>query len=889
MDPISVAASIAGLVTLAASLAGVTNRFITGLRHAKDDAQILTDELTALQNILRKLEAANVEKGSPATLIPNSAILHSHSKALHKRFESLLKKLESVPHSTVGKLTWPIKREELTETITHIRAFGSLIHFALSVDTWSLLLSSSNDAKHLLAQQIESVEALNRIVSRTDALEEAVQRQTVVLENSVQEEHRRRLLSWLSDGAQETRHESVKKTRQPGTGQWLLDHSDFTKWADRHTGANLLWCPGDMGSGKTHLCSLVIDHLRKAFSGNDTEVAFFYFNYADASSQSMARVVGSLMRQILQRSARPIPTMITRLHEKHGTIDELSLKDLQASLLQVIDLPEATFLVFDAIDEVETTVTLTPFLDLIEVISSSSKGNICTTGRQHNPDLEAKLGRAFTISIKAHDEDLRRYIRSKLNDSSASAYLDDDEFQAEILNQLMTSAHGLFLLPALQLEGMLLEPTRGDMEDAMQSMPISLAGVLDKNIDRIIRQTPSRSSLGLSALRWLSSARRPLKSQELCDILSLDLSQRRALHEKYQPTSEMILTCCQGLVYLDSSRQTLHLVHLAIREHVRSKEHQLFGESIQKLACKSCLVYLLDDAFVRGPVEVPLRHPGTSLDDTELLRLLKKHTFLDYLSKNWSWHVQDCLGDPNVRVLLMKVLQSQARIGLTVQISRYLEGYRDMYWSLEHVYSFSSLHLASELGLTEIACELIDTGKAAVDCTSSIDGTPLITAASSNELETMKALLQRGADPYKANWYGNSLHCAAERNCLDTPRELLALGMDPNVQSPTKRTALSCTMDRDNVEAAELLLQYNAAMHYGTIGRTLKRSFLGEISITKSVDMLHMVVNGGHVRSDDRATAERAIEGMIGHGLSLDEASQLMKALEDQNAKAGAD
>ena len=48
-------------------------------------------------------------------------------------------------------------------------------------------------------------------------------------------------------------------------------------------------------------------------------------------------------------------------------------------------------------------------------------------------------------------------------------------------------------------------------------------------------------------------------------------------------------------------------------------------------------------------------------------------------------------------------------------------------------------------------------------------------------------------------------------------KEILSAGVDVNVKSPLRRTALSCTVDRDCEDAAEELLQQGATMWYGTI------------------------------------------------------------------------
>ncbi len=889
MDPVSAAASIAGLIALTGSVIQVSHQFVSGVRHAKDDAQSLIDELNTLAGLLHKLETIFVARPKDAPTLDDSSVLQCSSRVLGARFEAVRQKLESTSQSRIRSLIWPIEKKDHLETIAQTRAFGQLIHFALSVDTWSLLSSTSGETATILAKQIDGLQALDTIGQRIDTLEQAVKGQTLVLQERHLDEDRQKVLDWLANDVQGKLHERITSNRVTGTGQWLLGHPDFQQWTDLKSSANVLWCPGVMGSGKTNLCSRVIDHLREETFQSKNDVAFFYFSHADAPTQTIGSVVGSLIRQLLQNPDRPISPTFSQLSKKHESIEGLSTDELYTILVQCIDEHDGVYLLFDAVDETDTIKTLQPLLNLVTKLKEVSKLRICATGRDHNHEIRVTFDTGLTIPIKADDSDLRIFIQSKMDSANSSELLQDDELRAEISQQLMSSAHGLFLLPALQLNRVLQEPTRGYMEDALQQLPGSLVGVLDQNIDRILNQSASRRTTGMNALMWLCNVQRPLHRDELSDVLSLDLLHKRDLHKKYRPSAKVIVECCQGLIYLDEASQTIHLVHLAVREHIITYELRLYGEPTSKIIARACFLYLLDPAFDHGPRESANHPPNESSVENEILGFLNDHPVFHYLSSNCGWHARDYLADPEVRSLLMQFLLSPARTARSVQVGRYVSNYRYRYWSLEHVWSVSGLHLACEFGLTEVACELIDTGKADVDSETSIGGTALITAASSNQLDTLRALLQRGADAYKANWYGNALHCAAERNCLDTLRELLALHVNPNTLSPTRRTALSCTTDRECVEAAEILLQNGASMYYGVIASTSKRSFFGEIAALGSVNMLNMIVQGGYVSGEDTAIATRTIEAMIGKGLSLEEARQLTQRLEYCQAGAQVD
>ena len=875
MDPLSVAASVAGLVGLVGGLVQLTSQFITGVRHAKDGAQSMIDELNALQSTLQKLQDFLTSRDPKSLSFGDTSLLYSHSKALTTKLGVLHKTLEHASQSKIRRLAWPISQKDYLEAINSIRAFSHLVHFALSIDTCTLLSRTSDEIVETLTQQIKGLKLLDSIEARIAPLEQAVNGQTLILEAARRRTERANLLHWLADDAQEKQHERIKKTRVSGTGQWLLRHDEFLNWTDQSEGSNMLWCPGEMGSGKTNLASLVIDERRNHNDDGKNAMGFFYFSYAETQRHSMNYILESLIRQLLANPERPIPQSLLQLHGKHENGTSPSAKDLQAALLEIVDEFEIVYLVFDALDEMDATETRGPFLRFLKTLKGLSKLRLFVTSRPHCQDIHATFENSVTINVKADEDDVRSFIRSQV-DYANSPDLLDDTFGAEISDQLVQEAQGLFLLPALKLKRVLQEPTRGDMRDALRDLPSSLAGVLDDNVRRIFRQTASRRCLALNALMWLCHARMPLSAGEFPDIVSFDLTRKHALDENYRPSARVIVECCQGLVFLDEATDTFHLVHLAVQEHLLNRELQIFGDSTARLVAKTCLLYFLDPAFDQGPALLQKDLSKDAIEEItyqEILKFLQHHSFFAYLSHSWGWHARECPTDPEVRSLLMRFLDSRARVARATQLYRFTSGFRGRYWDGREAWSVNGVHLASEFGLTELACELIDTGKAEVDYPSRIGTTALIKAASSDQLDTLRELLRRGADPYNANWYGNSLHCAAEANCVLTLHELLDFGVDPNALAPNGRTALSCTIDKDCVEAAEMLLQHGASMKYPAVPgsanlKAWRRSFLREILKFRSTKLLKMVVRGGYVASED---ATEVIRRMVQTGRLAEE------------------
>lgn len=78
-----------------------------------------------------------------------------------------------------------------------------------------------------------------------------------------------------------------------------------------------------------------------------------------------------------------------------------------------------------------------------------------------------------------------------------------------------------FLLAVLHVQTILNEPTVGEMEEALDHLPLNLHAAFDETINRIKRQSEGRSRLALLSLLWISHARRPLQFAELVDALAI--------------------------------------------------------------------------------------------------------------------------------------------------------------------------------------------------------------------------------------------------------------------------------------------------------------------------------------------------------------------------------
>ena len=347
------------------------------------------------------------------------------------------------------------------------------------------------------------------------------------------------------------------------------------------------------------------------------------------------------------------------------------------------------------------------------------------------------------------------------------------------------------------MRSLLNEPTIGEMEDALGSMPVTLHDAFDEMVTRIQRQPEGRRRLAMQTLTWLSHATSPLTVTELSEALAIRTGQK-SLNRRYSPSQKSMIACCFGLVTVDEESSTVRLAHYSIQEYLRDRGTEIFPSAETELAEK-CLTYLLLDPLSQGCCEFV----------HEILARIKEYPFLRYATSYWGHHTRRCRSEKIVK-LAVEFLNSQPRRAMSTQIYNFSRGLRKEYWIPEEVNSVTGLHVASSFGLEYAARDILASGNIEIDAETKMGTTPLISAAAAGNIKIIQLLLREKADTRKTNWYGTALHCAAEAGQCESIRVLLDTGMDVDCRDPFERTSLHCAVGMGRTSAVALLLRRGA-------------------------------------------------------------------------------
>ena len=105
------------------------------------------------------------------------------------------------------------------------------------------------------------------------------------------------------------------------------------------------------------------------------------------------------------------------------------------------------------------------------------------------------------------------------------------------------------MLVKLNIDAVLQETTIHRRRQKLRAMTdgLGLEDAFGVTLGRIKGQGEERGRLGMAALMWVSFSERPLKANELCHALAVEIGSPN-LNTANVPSISTLLACCQGLV-----------------------------------------------------------------------------------------------------------------------------------------------------------------------------------------------------------------------------------------------------------------------------------------------------------------------------------------------------
>jgi len=245
---------------------------------------------------------------------------------------------------------------------------------------------------------------------------------------------------------------------------------------------------------------------------------------------------------------------------------------------------------------------------------------------------------------------------------------------------------------------------------------------------RLKAQKGYKSALGLKVLMWVLYSERPLRAEELCHALGVEIGSADRDLENV-PTLRTLITSCLGLVVVEASSSTVRLVHFTLQEHL-SSDPTLFHSPHSAIA-EVCLTYL-NSRYVQ------------ELSPT-LCSAPSKMALLEYASFYWGEHVRKGM-TANVKVLALRLLDRfDEHISAQLLLFHYNDDKRSSpnFDMIGGPSGFTGLHGVAFFGIVEIFAPLLEMKNWDFDAADYNGSTALTWAARRGQEEMVEMLLER--------------------------------------------------------------------------------------------------------------------------------------------------
>jgi len=137
-EPVSLAASIAGLLSLGVQVSQIARDYVNGVRRASNDVEEFLQELGALVKVLRQLdELLKGDRIGKVNFNQTSVLFLAHDACQKELIASRSKLLSrSHGHKIIRALAWPFVKNEHQQTIAAMHRWVQTFQFALTIDGW---------------------------------------------------------------------------------------------------------------------------------------------------------------------------------------------------------------------------------------------------------------------------------------------------------------------------------------------------------------------------------------------------------------------------------------------------------------------------------------------------------------------------------------------------------------------------------------------------------------------------------------------------------------------------------------------------------------------------------------------------------------------------------
>ncbi|KAL7932079.1 putative ankyrin repeat-containing protein [Trichoderma chlorosporum] len=675
----------------------------------------------------------------------------------------------------------------------------------------------------------------------------------------------------------------INGKRVPGTCEWIRDNVLYRSWLacsrpSSDTDTPLLWITGGPGKGKTMLSIFLIEELETLAKQDPLVTLVFYLSSSnDADRNTALAILNGLLFQLIEQH----PGLA-----KHGSY-YLNPKRAGSSLTSF----DTLWKIFERMLGDPALQTVQCVLDGLDECERESAGWLLAAleGR-----ARSSAGRFRLLVLSREMAGLEGFARLRLDVDNDKPLASDielciadgvkrldhlNEFALEVCDMLRAKSDGTFLWVGLILKELAKKKTSLEVWETMHSLPEGLEGTYSRILNQI---QPRQQDESKRLLRWVATAMRPLRLEELQELRGLagcgDGPGYRI--SGLQACREQVVLCGELLRIHDDAVQ---LVHQSARDYLLgvASPFSIRPEEAHLELARHCLT-CLEQSEAQSPS--PLLNYATK-HWPEHARQSKQHAnqILDRsrpffrngspLGLHW-WQTYRRAKEPGADDPpaggKMSWLHAAAYCGIEPWVDKTLTDAAWKIWSRK-------LTERDDLGRTPLHCaasgghqamvELLLRHRADANAKDGRGGTTLMWAAAQGHQGVMDLLIKRKVDVNARDQRKQTaLSKAARQGHLEIVQRLLDLGADVEAEDDRKRRPLGLAAEQGHKAVVEALLKRAPQVDNQDVwGQTaLMRAAQRGHAVTVQTLLDHGVDVHKRERLGERTALMMAAEG--GHG-----------------------
>lgn len=666
-DPLSVAASVAGLVSLADIVVQHLVRYIREVQDAKSEVSALLREVSTLGGILKSLEVvvAQLDSG-PVDTSSQTHVIHS-CYTLLERLRNLLEAKDPTGSrrtfaTITKKLFWPISKPESERLLKELERHKATLGLALEADSFSSLIQACSRQGTAVAEGFERIDAsLSRLTKES-------KKATQILLN----DHRRKILSFFGTVDPGKNQRTGMNLLHPGTGLWFTDGDEFKSWRDNSH--SRLWIYGIPGAGKTILMARIIDHLEHDPVAADG-LAYFYCDYKDYTTHNPIEIFGSIAKQFAVQHEKAFNELeeLYKRHEPGTRQHTLTINELQSLITRQAAHFKDPCVLVDGLDECSDN-RMSALEALVSLVDPQKNNIKVLLASRDEHDIRSSMESAdfAEISIAAKSSDLKLYVLAEIERRTKTGRLNirRPAVKEEIMAKLVDKAEGMFRWVSCQIDYLCELNSDKDRLEALNTLPPTLPKTYERILARVNDSGTSNQRLVRKTFQWLARMRARISPEAFAEALSID-SEMERLDPDCIIDENAVSKLCGSLVRRSVDAERLEFAHFTVEEFLRAIDpedrqfahYRLVGDEADKEIAATCLCYLNLTNFSKPlpPVE-------------EMDAMLVEHRLLEYAALYWIYHATACQGEKSLESLIRRLFRPAKSLNF-------------LYWAMAFLYA----------------------------------------------------------------------------------------------------------------------------------------------------------------------------------------------------------